>query len=119
MLYTKGYNCKIEYVKWSKNSCADVLSRVTHDAILLAEDSPSKLEINDNVYETGALNSNRFNPREYSGCTFPPTDRADLPTLTWIYDQIDFSYFWSTSHPDASYQVLSQLAFWLIRRSEK
>ena len=34
-----------------------------------------------------------------------------------------FSYFLSTSHPDASYyasyQVLSQLAFQLRRRSEK
>ena len=31
----------------------------------------------------------------------------------------DFSYFWSTSQPDASYQVSSQLAFWFRRRSEK
>ena len=38
---------------------------------------------------------------------------------SWISDRNDFSYFWSTSHSDASYQVLSQLAFGLIRRSEK
>ena len=29
---------------------------------------------------------------------------------SWISDQNDFSYFWSTSLPNASYQVLSQLA---------
>ena len=29
---------------------------------------------------------------------------------SWISDWHDFSYFWSTSHPDASYQVSSQLA---------
>ena len=29
---------------------------------------------------------------------------------SWISDWNDFSYSWSTSHPDASYQVLSQLA---------
>ena len=29
---------------------------------------------------------------------------------SWISDRHDFSYFWSTSHPDASYQVSSQLA---------
>ena len=29
-----------------------------------------------------------------------------------ISDQNKFSYFWSTSHLDTSYQVLSQLAFW-------
>ena len=38
---------------------------------------------------------------------------------SWIYDRNDFSYFSSTSHPDASYQVSSQLAFWFSRRSEK
>ena len=38
---------------------------------------------------------------------------------SWIYDQNNFSYFRSTSHPDASYQVSSQLAFWFRRRREK
>ena len=37
----------------------------------------------------------------------------------WIYDRHDFSYFWSTSHPNASYQVSSQLAFQVRRRGEK
>ena len=31
---------------------------------------------------------------------------------SWISDWHDFSYFWSTSHPNVSYQVWSQLAFW-------
>ena len=30
----------------------------------------------------------------------------------WIYNLNDFPYFWSTSHPDTSYQVSSELAFW-------
>ena len=29
---------------------------------------------------------------------------------SWISDRNDFNYFWSTSHPNASYQVSSQLA---------
>ena len=29
---------------------------------------------------------------------------------SWISDRNDFSYFWSTGHPDASYQVSSHLA---------
>ena len=36
-----------------------------------------------------------------------------------ISDRNDFHYFKSTSHPDASYQVSSQSAFWFRRRSEK
>ena len=38
---------------------------------------------------------------------------------SWISDHNSFSYFWFTSHPDASYQVSSQLAFLFKRRSEK
>ena len=38
---------------------------------------------------------------------------------SWISDRNDFSYFLSASHPDASYQVSSQLAFGFRRRSEK
>ena len=30
---------------------------------------------------------------------------------SWISNRHDFSYFWSISHPNASYQVWSQLAF--------
>ena len=36
-----------------------------------------------------------------------------------ISDQNSFSYLWSTSHPDASYKVSSQLAFQFRRRSKK
>ena len=38
---------------------------------------------------------------------------------SWIYDRHNFSYIWSTSHPNASYQVSSQMAFRFKRRSEK
>ena len=40
---------------------------------------------------------------------------------SWISDQNNFSYVWSTctSHPDASYLVSSQLAFLFRRRSEQ
>ena len=38
---------------------------------------------------------------------------------SWISDRNNLSYFLSTSHPNASYQVWSQLAFGFRRRSEK
>ena len=38
---------------------------------------------------------------------------------SWISDWNNFSYFLSKSHPDASYQDSSQLAFWFRKRSEK
>ena len=36
---------------------------------------------------------------------------------SWISDWHNFSYFWSTSHPNVSYDVWSQLAFRCRRRS--
>ena len=36
----------------------------------------------------------------------------------WISDLNDFSYFWSSSHLDASYQVSSQFAFRFRRRGK-
>ena len=37
---------------------------------------------------------------------------------SWFFDQNNFSYFWLTSCPNTSFQVLSQLAF-RFRRSSK
>ena len=37
----------------------------------------------------------------------------------WISNRKDFSYFLTPSHPDASYQVSSPLAFRFRRRSKK
>ena len=37
---------------------------------------------------------------------------------SWISDRHNFSYFWTISHPDASYQVWSQLTF-RFRRKKK
>ena len=38
---------------------------------------------------------------------------------SWIFDLHDFIYFRPISHPDASYQIWSQLAFRFRRRSGK
>ena len=38
---------------------------------------------------------------------------------SWISDWNEFSYFWSKSRPDTSYQVLSQLAFSFSIRNSK
>ena len=44
---------------------------------------------------------------------------AAMATIFGISYRNDLSYFLSTSHPDASYQVSSQLAFKFRRRREK
>ena len=64
-----------------------------------------------------------YNQHDFSyfwSTSHPNVSYIQLPWWpSWISDRHDFSYFWSTSHPNASYQVLSQLAFQCRRRSEK
>ena len=38
--------------------------------------------------------------------------------ISWISDLDNFSYFWSIIHPDASYQVSSQLVFRFMERCQ-
>ena len=62
---------------------------------------PTKLQVNW-PFGSGEEAKNRFS-------------RWLLWRPSWISDRINFSYFWSTSHPGASYQVTLRFR----RRSEK
>ena len=64
---------------------------------------PTKFQDN-RPFDSGEETKNRFS-------IWPPWNPS------WISDRNDFSYVWSTSRPDASYQVSSQLAFRFRRRS--
>ena len=66
---------------------------------------PTKFKVNK-PFDPGEEAKNRFS-------RWPPWRPS------WISDRNDFSYFWSLSLPDASYQVSSQLAVGFRRRSEK
>ncbi|MCG8033371.1 MAG: DDE-type integrase/transposase/recombinase [Candidatus Thiodiazotropha taylori] len=76
-----GYNCRIEYIKGTDNSCADLLSRIPESAGLTQETDTYEPDINDKAYQINALNSNRFDPREFASCKLPPSDSAIKPTL--------------------------------------
>lgn len=76
-----GYNCKIEYVAGTDNSVADLLSRMPHNAIAdeTVEYSP---DLNDNTYQIGALNSNKFSPKQYARCQIDLEDNLKKPSLS-------------------------------------
>ena len=77
-----GYNCKIEYITGSENSCADLLSRVAQDDAMSQEkENVHDSEINDKAYIIGELNTNRFNPKEYARCTLHLSDTVEKPSL--------------------------------------
>lgn len=69
-----GYNCTIEYIPGTQNTCADLLSR--HPANVSKRDdicdSSSECQphcdINDNAYRVNVINSNQFDPRRFASC---------------------------------------------------
>ena len=76
-----GYNCRIEYIKGTDNSCADLLSRIPQSAGLTQENDTYEPDISDKAYQINALNSNRFDPKEFASSKLPPTETVIKPTL--------------------------------------
>ena len=77
-----GYNTKIEYVKGSDNSCADLLSRIPqNDGLSQEEDNVYEPDVSDKTYAIGALNSNRFSPKDYARCEMAPSDVLEKPSI--------------------------------------
>ena len=64
-----GFNCKIEYIAGTDNSCADLLSRIPQNAGVTQDKENYDIDISDKAYKINALNSNRFSPKEYARCT--------------------------------------------------
>ena len=83
-----GYNCKIEYLAGTDNSVADLLSRVPH----LTTDQNELLndpDISEKTYEISALNSNRFNPKEFARCRPDLNDKVKKPTLNSTLNMVE------------------------------
>ncbi|VDI26575.1 Hypothetical predicted protein, partial [Mytilus galloprovincialis] len=87
-LCISSYNCKIEWLSGAENTIADYLSRRPKNKI----DGPQTLEEiseNDNIemdicnkaYEISTLNSNEFNPKEFSSCQHNDDDNVKVEDL--------------------------------------
>lgn len=88
-LALQGYNCKIEYVAGDTNVSADLLSRLPAKVL---QDTDSKIEepdVNDKAFEISALNSNRFNPKDYARCHVDLRDNLEKPVLETELDMIE------------------------------
>ena len=82
-----GYNCSIEYIAGTTNTCADLLSRhpdnvkKTFDAHLHEEvetqDNKTVLDVNENLYEVSVIDSNQFDPKSFASCTLPNDDTLE------------------------------------------
>ena len=65
-----GYNCTIEYISGTENTCADLLSRKPDTKDIETEAEPFELDINDNAFEVGAIDPNEFYPKHFAGRIF-------------------------------------------------
>ena len=79
-----GYNCQIEYIPGTTNTCAVILSRKPDDEAAegpenLDEGEEVTLEINDNTFKVNTLNSNRFEPKKFAKCDVPMDDPLKKP----------------------------------------
>ena len=83
-----GYNCKVEYVAGTDNSCADLLSRMPLNANDALDESDYEPDITDKTYQINALNSNRFNPRDYARCIVDNPVDTTKPQWGHVVDMV-------------------------------
>ena len=71
-----GYNCTIEYIASTANTCAVLLSRKPDDADKGQEDLTDEvdLDVNDNTFEVNVIDSNQFEPKEFTSYEIPFED---------------------------------------------
>ena len=74
VLVMSGYNCKTEYIAGTENTCADLLSRKPNSECIDPILKPFELDINDNTFEVGMINSNEMDPKEFASCQVPENE---------------------------------------------
>ena len=74
-----GYNCKIEYIEGTTNTCADLLSRHPDNVGLEKERNENEvvLDVSDNSYQINVLDSSNFDPKAYASCQLPEKDSLE------------------------------------------
>ena len=91
-LSMSGYNCTIEYIEGSTNTCADLLSRhpdnVSTGQVLDSgltendDDDDVILDVNDNLYQVNVLDSTQFEPKSYASCNLEENDNLEKSDLS-------------------------------------
>ena len=103
-----GYNCRIEYIRGSTNTCADLLSRHPDNVGLEKErnEDDVSLDINDNAYQVNVLDSSNFDPKAYASCELPQTDSLKKPESS---DLKGFDMYIEQSKDDDLMSLRSQI----------
>ena len=86
-----GYNTQVEYIKGTENHCVDLLSRIPvkkgdKEKLQQSQDGKStpedeELDIDDRSLEIGAINSNKFNLRDFASSHVDPPGDVIKPDI--------------------------------------
>ena len=103
-----GYNCRIEYIQGTTNTCADLLSRHPDNVGLEKErdEQDVSLDVNDNSYQVNVLDSTNFDPKSYASCELPHEDSLQKPETL---DLKDFDMYNEQSKDDDLMTLRSQV----------
>ena len=86
------YNCTIDYIPGPQNVMADLLSRLPEGDSQVSESKEDSVEpeINDNTLETDAINSSRFNPKQFASYQHPARKELEkLDTQLEGFDMVE------------------------------
>ena len=81
-----GYNCTIELIEGTTNTCADLLSRHPDNVsversldtgAVESDKDDVVLDVNDYLYEVNVLNSSQFEPKPYASYDLPEKDTLE------------------------------------------
>lgn len=82
-----GYNCRIEYIAGTENTCADLLLRTLHE-----EDAPQgkrmeeEPDISDKALEINFIDSSQINPKEYASAD---VELPDMPSFSKVVSEFE------------------------------
>ena len=76
-----GYNCTVEYIAGTGNTCADLLSRKPDNGKTEQEKEPFVLDINDKTFKIGVINSNEIDPKQFASCRVPENNSYEEPDI--------------------------------------
>ena len=82
-----GYNCKIEYLPGTQNTCADLLSRHPNNVGRPTNDesegeSSVQLDVNENSFNIQVIDSSQFEPKMFAACDIPIDNQLRIPKCT-------------------------------------
>ena len=84
-----GYNCTVEYIAGTENTCADLLSRKPDGGHTEAEAEPFEGDINDNTFEVDVINSNEIDPKQFA--SYEVADNPEKEAPTWDLTDVDMT----------------------------